>query len=232
MANFWDDASVINDCIIIDNRVAIPTCLRKAVMARLYTTHPGQEAMVDAAQYLWWPKMHRENIDLCKSYRSCSAYGKNLKTSKSFNSAEPLSEVSGVNEELHMDRAGPMFDSKRKKLFIIVAIDRFSKYSSAMITRKSGCEKILKFFNNYIHQHSIPQNLRTDQYSGLKNAKLAEFCKSKGINQVFCPVGDHCGCGLVERCIQTLKIKLGKCNWIQILKIYNQQSNRCWKMFG
>ena len=53
MANFWDDASVINDCIIIDNKVAIPTCLRKAVMARLHMTHPGQEATVDAAQYLW-----------------------------------------------------------------------------------------------------------------------------------------------------------------------------------
>ena len=74
MANFLDDASVINDCIIIDNRVAIPKCLRKSVMARLHRTHPGQEAMVDAAQYLWWPKMHREIIDLCQSCRSCSAY--------------------------------------------------------------------------------------------------------------------------------------------------------------
>ena len=39
MANFWDDASVINDCFIIDNRIAIPTCLRKAVMARLHRKH-------------------------------------------------------------------------------------------------------------------------------------------------------------------------------------------------
>ena len=209
MANFWDDASVINDCIIIDNRVAIPTCLRKAVMARLHRTHPGQEAMVDAAQYLWWPKMHREIIDLCQTCRSCSAYGKNLKTSKTFNSAEPLPELSEVNEELQIDLASPMFDSKGKKLFIIVAIDRFSKYPSAMITRKSGSEKILKFLKNYIHQNSIPKNLRTYQYSGFKNAKLAEFCKSKGINQIFCPVGDHRGCGLVERCIQTIKRKLG-----------------------
>ena len=112
MANFWDDASVINDCIIIDNRVAIPTCLRKTVMARLHRTHPGQEAMVDAALYLWWPKMHREIIDLCQSCRSCSAYGKNLKMSKTFNSAEPLPELSEVNEELQIDLACPMFDSE------------------------------------------------------------------------------------------------------------------------
>ena len=26
---------------------------------------------------------------------------------------------------------------------------------------------------------------------------------------MFCPVGDHRGCGLVERCIQTIKRKLG-----------------------
>ena len=78
MANFWDDASVIIDCIIIDNRVATPTCLIKAVMARLHKKHPGHEAMVDTAQYLWWPKMHREIIELCQSCSSCSAYGKNL----------------------------------------------------------------------------------------------------------------------------------------------------------
>ena len=77
-----------------------------------------------------------------------------------------------------------------------------------MITRKSESKKILKFLKNYTH-HSIPKNLRTDQYSGFKNAKLAEFCKSKGINQIFCPVRDHRGCGLVERCIQTIKRKLG-----------------------
>ena len=175
-------------------------------MARLHRTHPEQEAMVDAAQYLWWPKMHREIIDLCQTCRSSSAYGKNLKTSKTFNSAESLPELSEVNEELQIDLAGPIFDSKGKKLFII-AIDRFSKYPSAMITRKSGSKKILKFLKNYIHKHSIPKNLRTDQYSGFKIAKLAEFCKSKGINQIFCPVGDHRGCGLVERCIQIIKKK-------------------------
>ena len=112
-----------------------------------------------------------------------------------------------MNEELQIDFAGPMFDSKGKKLIIIVAIDRFLRYPFAMITRKSGSDKTLKFSTIYIHQHSISKNLRTDQYAGFKNAKIAEFYKSKGINQVFCPVGDHSGCGLVGRCIQTTKRK-------------------------
>ena len=48
IVSFWDDAAAINDCRVIENRVAIPTCMRKAVMSRVQRTHPGQEAMIDA----------------------------------------------------------------------------------------------------------------------------------------------------------------------------------------
>ena len=66
IARFWQESAVINDCVIIDNRVAIPFCLRKAVLNRLHGTHPGQEAMIDAAVYIWRPRMHREIIELCQ----------------------------------------------------------------------------------------------------------------------------------------------------------------------
>ena len=41
-----------------------------------------------------------------------------------------------------------------------------------------------------------------------KSAVLKDFCNNLGIELVFCPVGDHCGCGLVKRTIQTIKRKL------------------------
>ena len=88
LASFWDDAAVINDCTVIANRFAIQTCLRKAVMSNFHRTHPRHEAMIEAAQYLWWPQMHKEIIDACQSFRARSATGKNLKTSKSFNSTD------------------------------------------------------------------------------------------------------------------------------------------------
>ena len=51
--------------------------------------------------------------------------------------------------------------------------------------------------------------MRTNQYSGFKNNAVKSFCVSKGIKHIFCPLGDHLGCGLVERTIQTIKKKLG-----------------------
>ena len=38
---------------------------------------------------------------------------------------------------------------------------------------------------------------------------MQQFCLEKNIAQYFCPVGDHRGCGLVERSIQTIKRRLG-----------------------
>ena len=78
-----------------------------------------------------------------------------------------------------------------------------------MITRSTGGRKIIKFLKSYIQQHSIPKSIKTDQYSGFKNKLVQQFCLDKNIAQFFCPVGDHRGCGLVERSIQTIKRRLG-----------------------
>ena len=38
---------------------------------------------------------------------------------------------------------------------------------------------------------------------------MKKFCADNNIQRKFCPVGDHRGCGLVERTIQTIKRRLG-----------------------
>ena len=207
--SFWHCAAVVDGCVVVDNRIAIPMCLRKPLLSRLHRSHAVQLAMVDAAQYIWWPRMHRDIVQLCKDCPQCTKFGKNLKANASFNSSKPLPLLSGPNEELQLDYAGPLLDSFGNSIYILVAIDRYSKYPSAMITRSTGGRKIIKFLKSYIQQHSIPKSIKTDQYSGFKNKLVQNFCLEKNIAQYFCPVGDHRGCGLVERSKQTIKRRLG-----------------------
>ena len=185
--SFWHCAAVVDGCVIVDNRIAIPMCLRKPLLSRLHRSHAGQLAMVDAAQYIWWPRMHRDIVQLCKDCPQCTKFGKNLKANASFNSTKPLPLLSGPNEELQLDYAGPLLDSYGNSIYILVAIDRYSKYPSAMITRSTGGRKIIKFLKSYIQQHSIPKSIKTDQYSGFKNKLVQAFCKDKNIAQHFCP---------------------------------------------
>ena len=94
MAQFWPKAAVVNNCVIIDNKLAIPEALRQAILARLHWYHPGQEAMMSASEYIWWPFLSRQIVDTCEKCRECTLYGKNLKPVKTFHTFERLNKFS------------------------------------------------------------------------------------------------------------------------------------------
>ena len=209
MAQFWPKAAVVNNCVVIDNKLAIPEPLRQAVLSRLHRSHPGQEARMAASEYLCWSFMNRQIIDTCEKCRECTLFGKNLKRASTFNTAQPLPALSGPSQELQLDFAGPILDDKGSKIFLLVAVDRFSKFPPVLISKTTGAKKVTNFLDSYIRIHGLPHSIRTDHGSGFKNNLVQEFYSSRGIKHVLSPVGDYRGSGLVERAIQTIKRKLG-----------------------
>ena len=95
LKSFWQCAAAVDGCVVVDNRIAIPSRLKKPLLARLHRSHAGQLAMVDAAQYNWWPRMHRDIVQLCTDCRQCTKTGKNLKANTSFISTKPLMRIFG-----------------------------------------------------------------------------------------------------------------------------------------
>ena len=118
-----------------------------------------------------------------------------------------LPSLSWPNQELQLDFAGPILDDKGSKIFFLVAVDRFSKFPSVLITKTTGAKKVTKFLASFIRNHGIPQPIRTNQ--GFKIDLVEHLCPSKGIKLILSPVGDNKGGVLVERSIQTIKRKLG-----------------------
>ena len=105
MAQFWPKVAVVNNCVVNDNKLAIPEPFRQAVLACLHRSHPGQEAMMAASEYLWWPFMNGQIIETCEKCRECTLFGKNLKPASTFNTAQSLPVLSGPNQELQLDFA-------------------------------------------------------------------------------------------------------------------------------
>ena len=99
MAQFWTKAAVVNNCVLIDNKLAIPEQLRSAILTRLHRSHPGQAAMMDASEYVWWPFLNRQIVNICEKCPECTLFGKNIKTSTTYNSAKPLPPLSAPNPE-------------------------------------------------------------------------------------------------------------------------------------
>ena len=122
------------------------------------------------------------------------------------NSSKPLPLLTQPGQEVQLDYAGPIENQKGKKIYLLVAIDRFSKFPSVKVTKSTSGKSTVKFLRSYIDTHGVPGSIRSDQFSEFKGKK---FCSELNIEQKFCPVGDHRGCGLVERTIQTIKRRLG-----------------------
>ena len=61
----------------------------------------------------------------------------------------------------------------------------------------------IKFLRFYIDTRGITESIKTDQLSGFKGRAMDKLCLDNNIEQKFRPVFGHCGCGLVDKIIQT-----------------------------
>ena len=90
----------------MDIKLAIPEQLRSANLARLHRSHPGQAAMMDASEYIWWPFLNRQIVSVCEKFPECTLFGKNIKTSAIYKSAKTLPLLSAPNEKHRIAFAG------------------------------------------------------------------------------------------------------------------------------
>ena len=200
---------VSGGCLYLVNRLVIPACLRSTMLHRLHEAHPGQFAMKSlATQYIWWPKIYREIHVHGDNCFECVKAGKNLKPLSNHNTLGKLPTVEEPNQEMELDFAGPLPLVWGTKKYILVYVDRFSKFPSAQITSSTSAKSIINFLSKYIALHGIPRTIRTDQVSGFISKEVREFCHEHNIKVIFSPVGDNRATGLVERLIRTIKERL------------------------
>ena len=169
----WHQLSVVDDCILVDNRLAVPGQLRQAVLKRIYRGHPAQEAMLDVSKYLWWPHMHKDIVNLAEECRSCTRYGKNAKYIIPKNATKHLPLLMQPGQEVQLDYAGPHEEYKGKNIYLLVAVDRYSKFPSVKITKSTGENRRRNFFAHTLISMVYPNQFEPINFPGLK-AKLCE----------------------------------------------------------
>ena len=101
---------------------------------------------------------------MAEECRSCTHYGKNVKYITK-NASKSLPLLTQPGQELQLDYAGPLQD-KKKKIYLLTAIDRYSKFPSVKVTKSTGGKSSVKFLRNYIDTNGIPESIRNDQFSG------------------------------------------------------------------
>ena len=180
--NLRNDLSVARSgCLINDGKLVIPHQLQNLVINAVHRTHPGQVGMIRLANLIWFPQIHRTIALRAENCRQCLDQGKNLKPIIPKSGLGALPKLSEPNEELQLDFAGPILDMKNNDIehYILAAVDRFSRYPSAVVHTNCDTKTAIEFLNQYCKFQGTPRSIRCDQAQHLNLEHLKSSAKKK-----------------------------------------------------
>ena len=199
---------------VIRRQISYSLQLLNLVINAVHHTHPGQFGMIRLANLTCFPQIHRTIALRAENCRQCLDQGKNLEPIIPKWKLSQLPRLSEPNEEIQLDFAGPIVDTKspNNEHYILAAVDRFSRYPSAVVHTNCDIQTAIEFLNQYCTFHDIPRSIRCDQAQALKSRAFEIYCREKNTKLIFSPTHDHRASGMVERFIQTLKRRLATMN--------------------
>ena len=84
-------------------------------------------------------------------------------------------------------------------VYLLVAVDKFTKWIEAMpVTNQKG-KTAIKFFESIVYRFSVPHNIITDNGSNFISKEFQDFCEGLGINISYASVAHPQTNGHVEK---------------------------------
>ena len=185
-------------------------------MDSLNFNHPGQGGTLEADKNVWYSYVHRDISATAQNCKECRQKSKNLKVISGKQRFTALDAVLEPNEESQMNFAGPLSNENKKEVYILVEVDRFSRFPSPKVVTITKADTIIRFMQTHLVNYRVPRNVRCDQAKGLRAKNVVLHCKDNNIKLVFAPVDNYRSIGMVERLIRTLKSRLS------VMKIDNR----------
>ena len=191
--------------LFYNDKIVIPEAMRSTIITMLHQRHVSINKMDQSVEAFCWPGLRceiREKAEICPSGR---AAGKSLKTQLPRTEINRLEILTEPGQENQLDFAGPIKSKSRGDIYILVAIDRFSKWPTAQVCKNTDSRTVKKFSTEYCTDNVTPRTIRTDNYFCFKSQEFKDYCSGENINRIRCTPNLHTGTGLVERTIRTIK---------------------------
>ena len=129
------------------------------------------------------------------------------------------------NELWEIDLIGRIPHENNENLFIVVAVDHFSKWMEAKIIKNKSAEEIEKAIKELIFEkHGIPKKILSDVGLEFNNRNIRKLASNNNFKWIFASPRHHQTVGAVERANQTLFELLkklsnfGRNSWIELLE--------------
>ena len=190
--------------VFFEDNIVVPKGLRTTIITLLHKGHPAINKMSLASKGFWWPRIIESIQKKCEECVPCRMSGKNIKPDLPLTEKNKLEDLKEPNEEIQLDFIGPM-RNKHQKFYILLAIDRYSKWPTASMCRTPDGRTVIKFIKQLVMVHGTPKTIRTDKGTAFTSKLFQNYCTSKYIKIKYGTPYLHTATGLVERGVRTLK---------------------------
>ena len=119
------------ELLFYHDKIVIHEAMRTTIIAMLHQGHTSATKTGQLAEPFWLPGLYREFREKAETCPSCKAAGKNIKTQILSAKKNRLEILPAPNQDIQIDFVGPIKSKTCCDVYILVAIDRFSKWPTA-----------------------------------------------------------------------------------------------------
>ena len=199
--NIKDEITLINGCLMWNNRVILPTACRKYVLNLLHASHPGIESMKARARSLvYYPKIDSDITDTVKSCIVCNNHARLPPSTKHSSWPKPDKKWSRI----HIDH----FFFEQKTFFLAVCAK--TSYPEVEIVRSVNADDTIKALRKIFSRNGLPDTIVSDNASNFKGETFQCFVTNNAINHITSPARHPSSNGIAEGMVGIIKNLLRK----------------------
>uniref|UniRef100_A0AC35GTQ6 Uncharacterized protein n=1 Tax=Panagrolaimus sp. PS1159 TaxID=55785 RepID=A0AC35GTQ6_9BILA len=189
--------SLVNDVILMNDRVYIPANLRRRVLEQLHASHNGITITKQLARrHVYWPNITKDIDAMIQNCPAC------IQLCRSPVKATLASWPKSMNpgDRVHMDFAGPLLGH-----MLLVIVDSCSKWIDVKVLKPANAFTTIEAVSRYIADNGIPRVIVSDNGSQFASREFAAFCNRRGIKHIPSPVYTPQSNGQAERMVDVVK---------------------------
>ena len=172
--------------------------------------HKAFECTLDSIRAKYhWIGMQSEIYEFCRSCDACQTF--NYSNFQNVAPMKPIQLVNGPMQMIGIDYMGPFKESISGNVYIVLAVDYWSKYCFAEATKTFDAETTAKFmFNQIVCKFGIFTKVLSDQGSNFESHLIKHLCQLMGANKLHTSTYRPACNGGTERVNKTVKPCLAK----------------------
>ena len=155
-------------------------------------------------KYYYWPNQYADVKHYVSSCSSCQQ--RNIHPSATKSDFQPLEKISGRCQVVELDVIGPWSTTESGNSYILVIIDKFTKWVEAIPIKNQLAHTVASaFVHEFISRHGVPSKIVSDQGSTFMSKTFQEMAKYLEIEALHGVSYIHRATGTVERVNQTIE---------------------------